>query len=884
MSVGFFGPWTLDLQAPLRTAQEMVRGFTKLSDEHAHEWPDGSGAWLMVDDAGALVGFWIVFSERYLDEGTLSSVLPPYARAFLEALTEEIWWRRLKVVMSGSQRWEPLIILEWPPHLAVRGEFAPPGVAPEGEAEAEAPAGGGWLQPTPVEKGIAVAERISTIERFWMLLPDARGQLAVLRGTMSRSQGAHVAHWEAVFPADSEEDHSLGEPLQSWLARLPSAASGDDRDRLGFPVAVSPRHVSFPLAGWLDRDLKLVPPRWEERVSGTLPTRDVSNPLVTQALSAFLVSLSVLFAALGYSGGVHLLSRPPERQAALIPNAEAQPALSVCSASNDGFREEFRCQLQTLIEHGDPSQGRCAGTGGRDVSDLRTAYCGVRDRVLDGWLSGEETFARRAAAQACFNVLGSPYTHRGADGYADPAMFFDDSENRLLPLRVLVQQLDQGCDVYGDRIERRVSGTVLTAHLGQDSALEELLAERASVGLKRSTLECFDAGRGSSVDPVLDDVCGENTATLANELPTELAESTRVEIGKVVDSVLGGARSDDGSLLGYLEARYPKSLTEGKVGDPLLDCYRRLRRGGLDAAIEGRWDLSARSPRDLDHAERPSQLRLDAALLAFRDKELEKRPDDAICWEVVEQLIAGYTPVHPLAGSVDQAWPSSEQQLCGQVCAGRYRLAPAPDAWVTPHDDVRTCVSTEVAGASAGLDRLGLPWNRTPEGQWVTPQPGEVCAFHLIAQGYLPDVLPEGIAPEFWAGKGGTGIAGGSDGLAVRAANALSSYGGSRSRAFCGSVAAQCFAEELVEVLGDDQVQPYEWRREWERNVGAMSDWSQDQLVMRPWCRAIRPHLGAEATPSGDLDYTCALGVLEARDRFSSTIDTLASSAEGEGE
>jgi hypothetical protein len=280
------------------------------------------------------------------------------------------------------------------------------------------------------------------------------------------------------------------------------------------------------------------------------------------------------------------------------------------------------------------------------------------------------------------------------------------------------------------------------------------------------------------------------------------------------------------------------------------------------------------------------QVELDALLLAIREAGA---PADA-CFGVVNRLLASYVPVHPMTGAADAGgWPSDQQRVCAQACAAAYHVIPPNPAWVTLDADLGRCVDASPPPEKAPhryhegrLDALRLPWNYDRDGSWVRPDVNQVCAFNLVAQELLPGVLPADVAGPLWAGElaGRTGIAGGPDGAAAVAADALSKYGRNRSGSTCGEVAAQCFTAELLRVMSDSRLGPHQWRDAWSRQIAQLPRRSADDLADQPWCRLVRPYVSPDGRlPEGQLDLPCAMGVDETRQRVVAVIDRLASGA-----
>ncbi len=157
---------------------------------------------------------------------------------------------------------------------------------------------------------------------------------------------------------------------------------------------------------------------------------------------------------------------------------------------------------------------------------------------------------------------------------------------------------------------------------------------------------------------------------------------------------------------------------------------------------------------------------------------------------------------------------------------------------------------------------------------WVCPTVAEVCAFNLIAQDYMPPgeagYLVGSKSPKAWAGETAPAsrIAGGSygNGLAVTAASNLSTYGRSRSVNTCGHAAIQCFTALMLESMGSEGTERYEWRDIFADKMRELSSEDKEDVAPRfgPWCEVIYPYLSTDGLPEGKIDYPCAKGVQEA--------------------
>ena len=113
------------------------------------------------------------------------------------------------------------------------------------------------------------------------------------------------------------------------------------------------------------------------------------------------------------------------------------------------------------------------------------------------------------------------------------------------------------------------------------------------------------------------------------------------------------------------------------------------------------------------------------------------------------------------------------------------------------------------------------------------------------------------------------------DSAATVAARSLSTYGQSRSRETCANVAAECFVSLLLDVTQAPATERYQWPRAWAAAVDALPG-DRDVRGRSPWCEAIVPYLSPGGVlPEGQLDYPCAAGVEEQRQRISVTVQKL---------
>lgn len=891
------GPWPFDPLSPERSGREALAGYAAqpvdLSDTATGA---AAGLYLLVDEDGALRGFWITVSDAWLDDGAAGGVTPPFAKGLLDAATEEIWWERFQVAPRILDAWRPVVIIEWPPHFATRSDLPPPGIPLQDHDELEPQAGdpgedAGWLEPDdlPLVDAIELIED-DTVDTAWRNLPPDRSVVCIIRGSLRRTRSVHEGRFQLVcMNASAEGGLGLasmprawrqGIPLEEWLEEAAAESPAPPADHtLGYPLRLFGDRVGFPLSGWLTRDLEVYPPRPSDAAVGILVPRDTRNPLWGQIAMAVALTAVVLMGTLSLSGAAYYLQQPRTDRAA-APIAQApQPAISVCSADHRRFVEQFRCHVRHLATGGALATEDCGRAV--DESDLQAGYCGLRDRDDDGYLTPNgHRWADVAAAQACFDVLGQPYEYALKDTRgqrADPPRLLEDVRLRVNALVAVVDELDQACDTYGTKLESKVAGGILATHVGgagaEREALRDLAFQRAAIGMNRGAQQCFTAGRtdGVATSTTWEGLCGPDPA------------EARWTTSKAWQALGGPAPSHARPLVDrYVMARFGR---RSPVQD-LWTCHDRLDRATQADRAPARWDLSAAVPGSYLDTGITSQLQLDAWLLAVREDGAATNS----CWSEVDRLLASYTPAHPLSTELEATpWPSEQQKVCASVCAARYGVDRATDPWVTPDTDLSLCVDDtpmpEDQAYKLGdgrLDRLRMPWNQAPDGTWLDPDEPAICAFNLLAQNRLPTILPEGIPAPVWAGElaSGTGIAGGASGAAARSAESLSRYGANRSTATCAYAAAQCLTAEMLTVTGDRYLGPHEWRDAWRRRVADISRASNDELRDRPWCHIIRPYIDPNGQlPEGQLDFTCALGVEDVRGRVDETVASLASGA-----
>jgi hypothetical protein len=396
--------------------------------------------------------------------------------------------------------------------------------------------------------------------------------------------------------------------------------------------------------------------------------------------------------------------------------------------------------------------------------DLQAEYCGLLHRGLDGWkwqpASDDDrasfNFGRFAAAKACFNVLGQPYNYElpkeltGNRVLPNPDLFLTDPDLSIRGLSSLITQLDTSCDEYRDRIESQISGAVFATHIGttdrgyQDSSsegqdLRRYLADKATQQTKRTLRDCFYDGMKSGVNDAksLAELCGflpaesgaiveedrllldggatsqpPNRSDRALRLHNEVYDSFKVwrELYGEGGHFILDERVLSSAIERYDYARFgnPNMPYHGQRFDSLWVCHGDLSQEAnaslTTQEVATMWALDIPVPNTyrIEGAGVKTQLSLDAALRAFPSVP-GVLDDAASCWEHTAQRLNKYIPVHPLLAEPDPTgWPTDEQQICGQICATRYRVQSRPPAapneppissWVTPLNDLRMCVT-----------------------------------------------------------------------------------------------------------------------------------------------------------------------------------------------
>ena len=752
MSYSLVGPYPFDVNAVTTCARQALgavgsaldagRG-TDLLDLAASG--DEPGLYVVLSHRGPddtdprIAGFWVIFGIGYFDDGVAGPPErhPPYAQALLDAATEEVWWRSLRV--SGHKRgtWNPIIVLEWKPEMAVRATLYPPGVhslleddeeslddlpaaGPDGLPEVDHDEYGDWLGDQDAGDA-AVAEVAAQIELSVddedaepedagtadvdADLPEQRSLVSVIYGQMTHDSITHRGQFQLLVPdQDADRDHAL--PLEAWIEERAKAQvnkrkkrrRGQDEEephRIGPPLLLPSDRLAFPLSGWLTRSLDMWPPRPNNLQVGGLTDRIVQSRWQSQAFMGLSSTLAVFVLVLLVSIVVRIATVPRPRPRPTTPPPAAQPAMSVCSADHHKFVTEFRCQIRRFSGEGVEGSA-CSDFGSEQVvettvDDLRALYCGLLDRQRDGWVGnfpdagGDKlyNFAELAASQACFNVLGHPHPYTQETGYgsstwalADPDLLLQDPSLRIQSLRDLVGDLEGACETYRTRLEHRVEGAIFATHIG---ALGDPASASEGVQLRHDLIDHSMVGTADDAERAfrmgtIEGLEVIDYAELAGE-PDSVVE--RLNRKKIWVQLAGSpAPSTEPTMVipQYVTARFGESLSGETTS--LWRCHLSLAgmAQGLDRPrVPTRWDLTAPVPSSYDIS---GKLGIqDQLALDAALLEFENGLNAGTCWEVVDKRLDRYAPVHPLVAELDDGiWISPEQQLCGQICAAFYMI------------------------------------------------------------------------------------------------------------------------------------------------------------------------------------------------------------------
>ncbi|MEC8380307.1 MAG: hypothetical protein VXZ96_08295 [Myxococcota bacterium] len=813
-----------------------------------------------------------------------------------------------------------------PPGLPIsKEEFA---TASEAELGAEF-----WLErfEEEIDEPKAEGEQVAAVDE-WRDLSINRSLVMILKGKLQYSRVAHESAYHMVHP-QFLGDPNLQTPLKltNWLDELVGMnafpVSEESQHFLGQPLELLDGRVGFPMSGWLTKSLSIWPMYPKDIRHVGMTPRDVGSKALAQLKQAAGISVLVLSVIGSLAFAVQEATKPRLKAAPNMAPPEVQPALSLCSADHEKFLEEFRCQIRAYAQNPDTDKPFCGDQNSNnpgislaeDFENLQAVYCGIHHRKDDLWVWGKEgeggyTFGELAATKACFNVLGYPFEYRskkeyiGKDGQRlvlpEPKAFLN-GQYTINQLANLLTDLDIACTTLKERTEMQVRGSVFASLVGAESTgregrreepaqLRALTAEKAMMGQKADLAKCFKTGLiQNPYDPrdslsLCDGSLREKELLIWQKLDRRFERSEeQLSVCDEPDGQIPTRNLKSCSMLSqYERARFgtDDGHDEDSKPDKLWRCHIDLSRRDPPEKklVTTYWDLSLPVPSNynIGGAGVMRQIALDAGLRVFAEGNATAAKDLGPCWDVVSKQLSRYEPVHPILADLEaEGWPTDEQQLCGQVCAAYFRFqrtdSRVSSEWKTPKQDLDACIhrgepGTFTSNSRGRLDRLLLPWNYDRNDQWVTPSYEQICAFNLIAQGYMPDgYLPGELAPPVWAGdtNSTSRIAGDKDGPAVNAVQSLSRYGRPRSRSTCGYAASQCFASLMVDVMGTDSNQPSEWQVKLDQAILDIRQTRPQELEQtNPWCKHVQPYMGISGDlPEGQIDYPCAKGVDDAQ-------------------
>jgi len=909
-----------------------------------------------------LTGLWIRFGPDYAASGPAPGAdhSPPYAAAVLEAMTEELWWRTLPVQADAQGMARLPLVLEWPPNLARRAELAPPDpelvspVSSPGKGEQRAhersqsrstlrtldedddlDLGPDALTSPPVEPELTDPGWISSVAPVQAPGP---GRSLITRVVLTMIQGPRLHRASFALSAPP-----LDRPWPDWLYAPGGEARATPQHALAGPLPVGDESEAYALEGWLARGLGVWPPRPADVLPGAVPDRVLQNRQLGQLVQALTLVATVLLLVVGISVSLGVLARPRDKDRPSDPPRAPQPALSVCSAYHQRYVEELRCQILGMAEEsgdlrngprcGDPTDTPVDDPNLRSPVDVRPLVCGIADRAQDGWRGRlraedpEQDWLRIAAAQACFNVMGYPpnWSLQGHPTSVDVDKMLDPGARGIAPLVAVVGELEQGCAGWRPRVEGTVQGAILDAQVGEPYD-EQLFDEHQATDGQRirrhvteliaNTLSSEQArclrsgGRALMNARSLEELCMTPAEFDHLGLPQRDGSKAPKAAQAHIWTQLDGELHAESAVLRYTQARFgDEEQRSGRLDQtvPLWQCHLDLLGSSGPLDVEPRpvsWGLVLEEPELYPGLYRSgrrtpavrNQLELDA--IFTRAQEIST----GYCWTWITDALRTYAPVHPLLRELEEdEWPSSEQQLCGQICATYYQVRDRDGGpWVTPGADLVMCMepkqrSTQaLVASSSSLDTLSLPWSGTPG--WVRPTNADVCAFHLIAQEWFSQgrdgYVGSGQSGKSWAGetRTGSGLAGGEDGLATLAITELmESASGSWSPSYCGFVASECYTGLLLAATGEPGSRPFEWERRWTEQLKAANKMKPQELAAtHPWCTPLTGHLldqgqitddGVRARP--EVPGPCLAAFVESRDRARAALDEMIGRATG---
>lgn len=904
-------PRPLNLAAPSAAARELLLAYAERRLDPAEARLPGV---YLLFDGEQPVGFWLVLDAAWLDDpaGDAGAGPPPLVRELLEGANEGKWWEG-REKKDGAIHWDPLIVFEWTPGLSVRAGLAPPGSTRP--AAAAAPAEVDFidldaLAATPTSPGIIPAPPRE----------PPRSLLFFARGYLKKrvSDESIAGHFAALSPVNL--------PAGPWLEALcTERPDWPATHQIGAALELPLGGAGYPLTGWLGADLGVHPDTPADHAAGGLAAHQTRHVLRDRIRMGVLNNFLVIVAIASFSMTVRCAAAPTPQPTVPTPIPAPQPAISVCSQDHAQFVQELRCQFAAASDStltvenpicGDFGAAKTTNSAGSTDEDLRPVICALFDRGTRGSATWDD--AEFLASQACFNVLGrpAPYKQEGSE-LGDPMLLLADPNKRVDALAEMVDGLRDACDAQRDRLEPWLRGAAFAAHIHgdltpeSDSLLAHLVDTLDEAGRAPA---CFQDG--ASVHGVLEEydrICPSET-----EIPVAAAVDRLWSDSKLpAAQTLRGAPTDP--LGRYTEVRFGGLRRGGEVRradaralpDP-WSCHLAL--SGLAPALlpvsaAGEWDVPVPVPRRYGTGAVASQLVLDAALSQLDAEGADFGP----CWAIVAETLEPYTPVHPLLADPGLDWPNPGQQVCGQVCAARYRVVDYDGPWWTKEADLDACLDRRAPAdvppvPGPGFERLRVPWYslvaearvrrrladqlptacRNAEHDCSFPPPAEaLCAYNLVAQGYLGDgekgVLVGDVAPEDWAGASdGSGVVGSDFGLAADAARDTRGEGlyGAQTMRGCGHLASACFMNAALEITGSNLARP-SWVRIWDERFERADEGSRglDPVSLDPWCSRIDKYLRPQPVTAA-LNTPCVVGVEDARSRVRRHLASIAAATE----